>query len=204
MLSKRHYDMLKTRIDAFHEWLESTGKNHYKPEEVPGHITLVTNEERSAVEVYEFMTTPPKEYTLYINTDEEIATTWTGEKLGDVEFGQYQDVEVEHEYMGHDGKTWSEDVIESAQRIVVKAINGKTYKGLYYVDSGDYANIEEVDGTQDVNDNEAFLEWLHATATVGDLLANGDILMIAYEDYNNDWIDACEEPLQNWLDGNDE
>src|SRR5439155_26054876 len=97
----------------------------YKPRDKPADVPDVSNEERSALEVFEFVTNPPDKYFLYINEKNRTATTWPGEKLGDVSFGC--------EYRDNFG----------GERIPVNvyAINGKTYHGTYYKSSGNYARI---------------------------------------------------------------
>lgn len=117
----------------------------YKPEDKPANIPDVTNEERSAVEVYEFCQTPPERYFLYISHDDNalslpdshnhrtirngasgLATTWTGEKLGDVQFGSEF-----HSAFG-----------DRRVSLRVYAINGKTYSGNYFRDAGSYARVK--------------------------------------------------------------
>jgi len=84
-----------------------------------------TNEERSAVEVYEFQANPPDAYFLYVSESKRLATTWTGDKLGSVSFGQ--------EYRDNFGG--------KRVPITVQAINGRIYHGTYFKSSGDYARI---------------------------------------------------------------
>src|SRR5262245_60014207 len=51
-----------------------------------------SNADSSTLEVYEFMHDKPQRYFLYIAEKTKLATTWTGDKLGDVEFGaSYRD-----------------------------------------------------------------------------------------------------------------
>lgn len=86
----------------------------------------VSNEMRSAIEVYEFINTPPNKYFLYINEKEGIAMTWTGQKLGRVTFGQ----------------TYRSNLGDKRQSVSIWAINGHTYYGTYYKSSGNYARIK--------------------------------------------------------------
>jgi hypothetical protein len=86
----------------------------------------VTNELRSAVEVYEFMQDKPNYYFLYINETTGKAQTWTGQELGNVSFG--------HE--------WRSNFGDRRQAITVHGINKVTYYGTYYKSSGDYARIK--------------------------------------------------------------
>lgn len=86
------------------------------------------NRLRSAVEVYEFVQKPPREYVLYIDRGRAKATTWTGEVLGDVSFGQ--------EYGTNMG--------DRRVPVRVRAINGRTYAGTYFKSAGDYARVRLV------------------------------------------------------------
>jgi len=127
---------IRTRNAALNQWIDTIrGKNgwaSYKPEDKPANVPDVSNEERSALEVFEFVSNPPDKYFLYINEKDHTATTWTGEKLGNVSFGR--------EYRDNFG----------GKRIPVNvyAINGKTYHGTYYKSSGDYARVRVKNGVQ--------------------------------------------------------
>jgi len=85
-----------------------------------------TNEERSAIEVYEFVHDPPVKYFLYIDEPSRSATTWMGDVLGRVSFGQ--------SYRSAFGDT--------RVPIWVDAINGLLYHGTYFKSAGDYARIK--------------------------------------------------------------
>lgn len=87
---------------------------------------MVNNELKSRVESFEFIHDVPEKYFVYINEQDKIATTWTGDSLGAVFFGR--------EYTSNFGDT--------RQPIDVMAINGKRYHGIYYKSSGDYARIK--------------------------------------------------------------
>ena len=83
----------------------------------------VTNELRSAIEIYEFVANPPKKYFLYPKNGSNEVTTWMGQKLGTYT--------VTGVYKGNWG--------DSRKTIHVKAINGKEYFGTIY---GTYARIK--------------------------------------------------------------
>jgi len=127
---------IRARNEALNQWIDTIrGKNgwaSYKPEDKPANVPDVTNEERSALEVFEFVANPPDKYFLYINEKDRTATTWTGEKLGAVSFGR--------EYRDNFG----------GRRIPINVhtINGKTYHGTYYKSSGDYARIRVKKGAR--------------------------------------------------------
>lgn len=81
---------IRAKISIFEKW--RNGRTSYRTEEVPENLPIPTNDEISSLEVFEFMTSPPDRYFLYINDDTRKATTWTGETLGDVRFGRpYRD-----------------------------------------------------------------------------------------------------------------
>ena len=84
-----------------------------------------SNTIRSKWEVRQFKRNKPSKYFLYICEKTKTATTWTGEKLGRVDFGvKYQD-----NFGG------------SRIPIDVFGINGIKYHGTYYQSAGDYARI---------------------------------------------------------------
>lgn len=87
----------------------------------------VSNDMRSAIELYEFINNPPQKYFLYIDEQTKTATTWTGQKLGDVSFG----------------RSYKSNLGDSRQPITITAINGLTYYGIYYKSSGGYARIKK-------------------------------------------------------------
>jgi len=133
MLTALEYVGHRNRIDKYNHVMRELypAQNSFTPAEI-AHIVDVaeigaapTNEERSAVEVYEFVMTPPEKYFLYINRTKREATTWTGDKLGTVGFGR--------EYRDNFGGR--------RVPVTVYGINGCKYYGTYFVSSGDYARI---------------------------------------------------------------
>lgn len=133
MITADEHKRLRDRIDRY----ESARQTHFPkqccftPEDIARVVSVAgvdrapTNEERSAVEVFEFHSDPPQRYFLYINQEKRIATTWTGDKLGDVSFG----------------RAWRDNFGGERVPISVRAINGRSYHGTYYRSSGDYARI---------------------------------------------------------------
>jgi hypothetical protein len=131
MITKEQATDIRQRNTALMAWVDSIrGRNgwaSYKPEDKPAHIPDVTNEERSALEIFEFVSNPPDKYFLYIREKDHTATTWTGEVLGQVFFGRgFRD--------NFGGKRIP---------VTVRAINGREYTGTYFKSSGDYARIRE-------------------------------------------------------------
>lgn len=92
-----------------------------------------TNEERSALEVYDFVHSPPDKYFLYVDDKTSKATTFMGDVLGSVERG--------HSYK-------SPSFGRSSTRVPIKVygINGVTYAGTYYESAGNYARVKRVKG----------------------------------------------------------
>ncbi len=125
------YKRLKSRLAEFEAW--RNGRSSYKTEDVPASIPQVSNEERSQIEVYEFVHNPPARYSLYIKLDGRkfTATTWTGDVLGSGEIGR------EYEVPAFGG--WPSKRVSLPS---FKAINGKHYSGTFYKSSGDYARVK--------------------------------------------------------------
>jgi hypothetical protein len=124
---------IRERNERLNAWVDSIrGRNgwaSYKPEDKPAHVPEVSNDERSSLEVFDFVNDPPAKYFLYINEKDKLATTWTGEKLGHVYFGRTYHSPA---FGGHSVRV----------PVTVRAINGKTYHGTYYKSSGDFARVK--------------------------------------------------------------
>lgn len=165
MLTKEAYDALRARIDAYESARKQFDPKRYERgggysrEDCTSIATLAgatdpTNEEKSAVEVYEFVQNPPDRYFAYVKgvkfewrpnpsqcgarnipalTDWRggIVTTWTGDKLGDV-------VAVGDLHRGNMG--------DVRIPLRVKGINGVTYSGIFYASTGDYCRLRRVKG----------------------------------------------------------
>lgn len=129
-----HADYLAARnkLDAYEAARSRYCKEH-KTNGIPVEVCKtfpfgdeVDNELRSSIEVYEFINDIPDNYFLYIDESKKEATTWMGDKLGNVSFGR--------EYRDNLGG--------KRQPIDVHGINGKKYHGIYYKSSGNYARIK--------------------------------------------------------------
>jgi hypothetical protein len=116
---------IRNRETALREWMGN--RTSYHPDELPAHMNPPTNEERSALEVFEFLRDKPARYFLYINAEKKLATTWTGEELGRVTFG----------------RTYRDNFGGERVAITVQAVSGDTYHGTYYKSSGDYARVKK-------------------------------------------------------------
>lgn len=153
MITKEHYEEIKQRYDTFwskaREWgclkgnwwiISDEQREQLKP-------WSTSNEEISAMEVYEFVNTPPERYFCYIKYDREIRiadngrpytprpryydkmtiTTWIGELLGNGYFTS----RLYHSNLGDERITFT-----------VRAINGKDYYGTFFYSAGDYGRMK--------------------------------------------------------------
>lgn len=118
---------IRERLARFEAW--RNGRSGYRVEDIPADVPRVSNEEISALEVFEFIHDAPEKYFLYIREKEREAITWTGDKLGDIT------------YMG---PIWGDNFGGKRRSITVRAINGKCYVGTYYTSSGNYARVKLV------------------------------------------------------------
>lgn len=90
-----------------------------------------TNEERSELEMFEFMRNRPDRYFAYYDKDMSKVTTWMGQKLGDI--------------------IWRGQVYKTGwwpgarkQRVRVRAVTGDTYAGPCELDAGNYCRLRKV------------------------------------------------------------
>lgn len=100
-------------------------KGSFSPEEMTMLPPNITNEQKSEVEIYEFINNPPDKYFLYIDEKKAIATTWMGDRLGNVTFG----------------RAYRTGFGDTRVPIDVYGINNIKYHGIYYKSAGDYARI---------------------------------------------------------------
>ena len=139
MLTYVDHARLRDKIDRYYAAQERLfpGRNGFTPMDIEmvlasaGIDAAPTNEERSAVEVYEFMRDKPVKYFAYVNTNERQpglgqVTTWTGDLLGACSFGR--------EYRDKFGG--------KRVPITVHGINGLTYHGTYFKSAGDYCRLK--------------------------------------------------------------
>jgi hypothetical protein len=126
MLTDQEYREARARYDAYQAWRgdRTVTDEATRPADVPN----VTNDETSAIEVYEFVRDVPASYFAYVSTKTGKLTTWTGDELGAITFGS----------------EWRDNFGGTRQAIRVKAINGRTYSGTYFKSAGDYARLRIV------------------------------------------------------------
>jgi hypothetical protein len=126
IITEQERNEIVARECALNTWRGT--RNSYNPNELPEYIHPPTNDERSAIEVFEFCRNKPERYFLYINADKHVATTWTGKFLGDVTFG----------------KAWRDNFGGMRVSVRIRAINGCQYTGTYFKTAGDYARVRRV------------------------------------------------------------
>tara|TARA_R100001530_G_scaffold134519_1_gene109542 strand:+ start:635 stop:1030 length:396 start_codon:yes stop_codon:yes gene_type:complete len=128
MLDKKEYQAMKTNLTIYENWSEQfkqpNGWTVIPKAAIPP--VRLSNDDRSEIEHYEFFHNPPDKYLLYVNENTSLGTTWTGQKLGRVYFG--------NAYRSNFG--------DKRQTINFVGINGKRYHGTYYKDAGNYARIK--------------------------------------------------------------
>lgn len=144
MISTWTYAVLRGKIDRYEKKrIEMYGekKRSFTPEEIDaisdrvtadiGENSLVfshpypTNEERSAVEVYELANSDPVKYHCYLGRTGDSVTTWTGEKIGTIV---------------HEGKTWRDSFGGLRMSVRVRLCNGRMYSG--FVNGYDGVNLK--------------------------------------------------------------
>lgn len=138
-VSRKVYARLKKRLERFETW--RNGRTSYESGSVPKGLD-VSNEERSQIEVYEFVSNPPAKYFAYIrrvdcegNASEKSlriqVTTWTGQVIGTGLLGtSFRDNFGGHRYP-----------------LRFRGINGLEYAGTYYASAGDYARVKAIKKT---------------------------------------------------------
>ena len=132
MISQQQYEEFKARNEKYEVWIATSplvnrsksGACSYKIEHKPSYA--LNNAELSAMEVYEFMTDPPKKYFAYVNMQTLKVTSWTGDTIGTI--SAY-------------ARPWRSNFGDTRQNITVNAINGKQYYGVYYTSAGDYCRL---------------------------------------------------------------
>ena len=133
MFTHAEYDVLQTRIAALKQWLDTSplvhrsrnGSRSYADDAVPS-TSRVSNEEQSAVEVYDFYHNPPQRYFGYVALDLSSITTWTGDTLAHV-----TDAWPE----------WRSNFGDTRQTLDARGINGLQYRATHYKSAGGYCRM---------------------------------------------------------------
>ena len=127
LTTQEHAD-LRRKIDDFSSWMGKRLSVHVS--EIPC-MLRVKNEDRSAVEVWEWLhLDPPSNYFCYLSEKDRTITTFMGDILGTVAIGE----------------TWRDNFGSTRVSIKVKATNGSLYSGTYYKSAGSYCGIRLVKG----------------------------------------------------------
>lgn len=127
VLSDSEYLELKNRYDEYHKQRKIVcgDRNYTTPEDQKLLPQSLTNEQISQLEVYEWINNPPTKYFSYVDFRGGNLTTWTGEKLGEIDFIS----------------KWVSNMGDTRYSIRVFGTNGKQYYGTYFSSSGDYCRI---------------------------------------------------------------
>lgn len=127
-ISDKEYGKLKQNRKIYEDWAAQFKKSNgwiiipaYEKPPVE-----FTNEDRSKIEVYEWLRDQPEKYFLYIDEKTWTAATWMGDKLGRV----------------YPGKKYRDNFGGVRMSIVVYGTNKMKYYGTYYMSSGNYARIK--------------------------------------------------------------
>jgi len=128
MLTESQYHDYRARYDAYESW--RNGKTRVNPGEVPENARI-SNEERSAIEIYEFHQDKPDSYFAYVQRSTDPLslsckiTTWMGDLLG----------------TGSLGNAYRSNFGDQRRSIRIKGVNGVIYYGTFYESSGDYCHL---------------------------------------------------------------
>lgn len=130
MITEIEYTELRQRYDAYEAW--RNGKNAVNTNEIPAELNI-SNEERSQIEVYEFVNQKPHKYFAYVKVDKVhpsllgcTVTTWTGDVLG----------------VGSMGYPYRSNFGDRRRSLRIKGINGIVYYGIYFEGAGDYCILK--------------------------------------------------------------
>lgn len=149
MLTAAEYEQTREALDAFESWRGN--RSSYHPDEIPPDVPRVTNEQRSAVELYEFNRDKPESYFAYVrypNRETPLVftaarrdngpapgstvelTTWTGELMA----------------RGRVLSRWRDNFGSIRVAIRVECVDGSgvEYSGTAFYSAGDYARIRRV------------------------------------------------------------
>lgn len=149
MIPKEVAEKIRARIQAYEAARKGFDPRRYEKgggyapselatiEKMAG-VSAVSNEERSALEQFDFFHDAPEQYLLYVDDKSGKAITFTGDVLGRVERG----VSYKSPSFGR-----------ASVRVPIKvyAINGYVYSGTYYASAGDYARIKRTKATHREN-----------------------------------------------------
>jgi len=121
---------IRARLAAVDEFLKVNKRNWMTAEE-SARLNSPSNEELSALEVYDFKRDKPERYFAYVDKEFRFLTTWTGERLARI---YYQGCETRDNFGG------------KRRYFRAEAINGLVYWGYHFSSSGDYARMYELKG----------------------------------------------------------
>lgn len=124
--------LLRTIHNAHEKW--RAGRSSYKIEDVPEGLRM-SNEQRSQLEVLDFIADSPKRVFAYIkeiNGRLSFVTTFMGGTLATITWA------------GEDFHVWGFGQKSTRANFRCVGINGRTYSGTYFKSSGSYCRMKEV------------------------------------------------------------
>ena len=124
-ITKSQRDEIMRREETLRAFLGK--RSSYRPEEV-GHLNPPTTDERSLVDIFDFMAEKPGQYFAYRPGIGPV-TNWMGFKLADV-------VSV--------GREWRDNFGGKRYSFRCRAINGVEYSGTAFPSAGDYVRLRAV------------------------------------------------------------
>lgn len=128
MIYTAEAENIRARLERFKGWIGD--RRSYYPSEVPQEAR-VSNEEISALEVYDWEANPPDKKLVYIKEiapRHGLATTWMGDTLGKAVLGN----------------PWVSNFGDKRVPVWVRGINGKMYYGTYFKGAGEYARLRRM------------------------------------------------------------
>ena len=123
---------IEKRLNIESDFVKSSGKNYLtradqkKLERLMG--GELTNEMRSAHEIFTFNNEKPEKYSVYVDFKKNVVTTWTGEVIGTISWS---------------GSEYRDNFGGKRVNLDVRMNNGDLYYGTAFVSSGDYATIRK-------------------------------------------------------------
>lgn len=145
MLTELEYKEVSARNNQYNGLVRAYCTEH-KTNALPCEVVKswpvsMSNDERSQIEVYEFVNDPPERYFAYVKWGYDDVkfkhphfgmpmkiTTWTGESLGAGRFTS---------------NLWTSNFGDMRITFTVHAINGKVYHGTFYYSAGDYCRMRK-------------------------------------------------------------
>lgn len=131
IISKERAADIRARCDALAAWMNANKRNSYTVDELrAAGVAEVSNEERGALELYEWFTDIPERYFAYVKEGKALGelhtvTTFMGDSLGHCSLGP----------------VWRSNLGDRRRSVILIGTNGARYHGTYYCDAGTYCRL---------------------------------------------------------------